>query len=110
MQTNRNKYLASSASAGRLHALRGEMVTFHEDPFLVEDESRCYSHFLDGLVVIQGDRILAAGPYADVAPIYPELTDIEQYPDSVIIPGMIDCHVHYVQSPMIGSFGDTLLQ
>lgn len=110
MQTNRNKYLASSASAGRLHALRGEMVTFHEDPFLVEDESRCYSHFPDGLVVIQGDRILAAGPYADVAPIYPELTDIEQFPDSVIIPGMIDCHVHYVQSPMIGSFGDTLLQ
>ncbi|MDE7125357.1 MAG: guanine deaminase, partial [Muribaculaceae bacterium] len=29
--------------------------------------------------------------------------------DSLILPGFIDSHVHYVQSPMIGSFGDTLL-
>ena len=93
-----------------LKGIRGEMVTFHEDPFLVEDESKCYSYYTDGLVVMQDRKILAAGPYSDIAPLYPELKDIDKYENSVIIPGMIDTHVHYVQSPMIGSFGDTLLQ
>lgn len=93
-----------------LKGIRGEMVTFHEDPFLVEDESKCYSYYTDGLVVMQDGKILAAGPYSDIAPLYPELKDIDKYENSVIIPGMIDTHVHYVQSPMIGSFGDTLLQ
>ena len=25
------------------------------------------------------------------------------------MPGFIDCHIHYVQSPIIGSYGDTLI-
>ncbi len=93
-----------------LKGIRGEMVTFHEDPFLVEDESKCYTHFPDGLVVIQDGKILAAGSFSEIAPLYPDLKDIDTYENAVIIPGMIDTHVHYVQSPMIGSFGDTLLK
>lgn len=93
-----------------LKGIRGEMITFHEDPFLVEDESKCYSYFTDGLVVMQDGKILAAGDYAELFPQYPELKEIDKYENSVIIPGMIDTHVHYVQSPMIGSFGDTLLK
>ena len=105
-----NRYIAASAQGGALKGIRGEMVTFHEDPFLIEDESKCYSHYSDGLVVMQDGKILAAGNYADIYPLYPELKDIDSYDNSVIIPGMIDTHVHYVQSPMIGSFGDTLLK
>lgn len=102
--------LPADADGAPLYGIRGEMVTFHEDPFLVEDEARCYTHLTDALVVIQEGRILASGEYSRIAPLYPELTDIEKYDDCVIIPGMIDTHVHYVQSPMIGSFGDTLLK
>lgn len=95
-----------------LKGIRGQMITFHDDPFLNEDESKCYSYYPDGLVVIKGDRIAAAGDYRQIAPSFPELKpeDIDTYDDCVIMPGMIDTHVHYVQSPMIGSFGDTLLQ
>lgn len=105
-----NKHIPYNPEGDTLKGLRGPMMSFNEDPFLVEDESRCYDYYEDGLVVIQNGIILAAGEYSVIDPLYPELTDIETYKDSVIMPGMIDTHVHYVQSPMIGSFGDTLLK
>ncbi len=92
-----------------LKGVRGQVLTFKADPFL-NNESECYDYYEDGMVVIQDGHILAVGPYSDLAPEYPELSDIDTYTDAVIMPGFIDCHVHYVQSPMIGSFGDTLLQ
>lgn len=95
-------------SGSALKGVRGQILTFKADPFLY-NEKECYDYFTDGLVVIQDGHILNVGNYADVAPQYPELTDVDTYTDAVIMPGFVDCHVHYVQSPMIGSFGDTLL-
>lgn len=105
-----NTHIPYDPQGSPLKAIRGQMITFNEDPFLIEDESRCYDYFTDGIVVMQDGRILAAGDYASIAPLYPELMDIDTYKDCIILPGMVDCHVHYVQSPMIGSFGDTLLK
>ncbi len=51
-------HIDADTQGAPLKGIRGEMITFHEDPFLVEDESKCYSHYSDGLVVIQGDNIL----------------------------------------------------
>lgn len=95
---------------GRLKAVRGQILTFKADPFL-HNENECYDYLADGLVVIQDGVIIDAGNYAEVSPRYPQLeqSDIDTYVNSLIVPGFIDCHVHYVQSPMIGSFGDTLL-
>ena len=92
-----------------LKGIRGQFLTFKADPFTCNSDA-CYDHIADGLIVIQDGRIAAAGNYADIAPRYPGLTDIDCYgADSLIMPGFIDCHLHYVQSPMIGSFGHTLL-
>lgn len=91
-----------------LKGVRGQIVTFKDDPFLI-NEDLCYDHYEDGLIVVQDGRVIDVGDYATVAPKYPTLKDIDRYTDSVIMPGFIDCHVHYVQSPMIGSYGDTLL-
>lgn len=102
-------FLPVNSAGGKLTGVRGEIVTFNTDPFLTDPE-KCYEHYIDGLIVIQDGRILEVGEYADIFKEYPTLTDIDQYKDSVIMPGFVDCHVHYVQSPMIGSFGDTLLQ
>ncbi len=41
-------------------------------------------------MVIQGDKILAAGDYMEVAAFYPDLKDIDRYDNAVIIPGMVD--------------------
>lgn len=92
-----------------LKGIRGQVLTFKADPFVNCDEE-CYDYFPDGLVVIQDGYILSVGDYRETVPAYPQLTDIDTYADAVIMPGFIDCHVHYVQSPMIGSCGGSLLQ
>lgn len=95
---------------GKLKGIRGQLLTFKADPFLF-NEQECYDYLTDGLVIIQDDHIVDVGDYSGIIGKYPALdkTDIELYTDALIVPGFIDCHVHYVQSPMIGSFGDTLL-
>lgn len=95
---------------GKLKGVRGQLLTFKADPFIY-NENECYDYYVDGLVVIQDDHIVDVGEYSAVSKKYPQLTDadIDVYENSLIMPGFIDCHIHYVQSPMIGSFGDTLL-
>lgn len=88
--------------------IRGEILTFKADPFLHPCEE-CYDHYSDGLVIMRDGHITDIGDYHDVITRHPGLIDIDSYTDSIIIPGFIDCHVHYVQTPMIGSYGDTLL-
>lgn len=108
MEKERN-YLPVNKNGGKLTGVRGEIITFIADPFLTNPE-KCYKHYVDGLIVIQDGIILEVGEYKDIHGHYPDLRDIDHHKDSVIMPGFVDCHVHYVQSPMIGSFGDTLLQ
>ncbi|MBD5228957.1 MAG: guanine deaminase [Bacteroidales bacterium] len=99
-------------NGGSLKGIRGPILTFKADPFIVSNEDDCYDHYTDGLIVMQDGRIVDVGDYRDTAPRHPALTeaDIDRYgADSLIMPGFVDCHLHYVQSPMIGSYGDTLL-
>lgn len=96
-------------NGGCLKGIRGQILTFKADPFFNKDED-CYDYLTDGLVVIQDGHILDVDNYNKIICNYPSLTDVDTYTDSVIMPGFVDCHVHYVQSPMLGSFGRTLLE
>ncbi len=106
--TDNISHLPVNPAGGPLKGVRGAMLTFRDDPAMAP-VSLCHDYYADGLAVIQDGRILAAGEYADVTPAYPGLTDIDRYEDALILPGFIDCHAHYVQAPMIGSYGDTLI-
>lgn len=99
----------SAASPGSgMKGVRGSFLTFCADPFIT-DEAQSYLCVDDGLIVIDDGKIVNAGDYRHTTALYPGLTDIDTYSDALIIPGMIDTHVHYVQTPMIGSFGCSLL-
>ena len=54
----------------------------------------------DGAVLVQGNRIIAAGPVGEV--VTPEGATVEtyDYPGKTVMPGMIDCHTHH------NGFGD----
>lgn len=104
-----NSPLPVNPSGGKLKGVRGPILTFKADPFLCDGQDS-YDYIEDGLVVMQDGRIIDVGDYSAVAPVYTSLKDIDTYEDALIMPGFIDTHVHYVQSPMIGSYGDSLLK
>lgn len=90
-------------------ALRGQIVYLDGNPF-ERDPQECLVHHPDGLVIMEADRITAAGPYAETAPLLPAGVTPVHYPDQLIMPGMIDTHVHYPQLQMIGAYGAQLLE
>lgn len=106
--TNNETTMRESSGTGRT-GIRGNILTFKADPFVV-GAKECYDYISDGLIVMSDGVIEAVGNFATLSESYRGLEIIDRYDDSkLILPGFIDCHTHYVQSPMIASFGDTLL-
>lgn len=88
-------------------ALRGPALTFVDDPFIVGDVA-AMKYESDGLVLIDQGQITAFGSYADLQDQLKGYV-VTHYPDSLILPGFIDTHVHYPQTQVIGSYGAQLI-
>lgn len=89
-------------------ALRGAALTFTGDPFAGPDED-CRVYHDDAALVMGGGEILDFGPAGDLLPDYGPDIAVTHYPESLILPGFIDCHVHYPQVQIIGGGGETLI-
>jgi guanine deaminase len=91
-----------------VRALRASILHCLADP---GDESRtsAYEYFDDGLLLVDDGHIVAAG---DAAHLLGDLTadaELVDYTGKLIVPGFIDCHVHFPQLDIIGSYGAQLL-
>ena len=64
--------------------------------------------FSDGAVAFADGRVLATGGYAEVRAAAPDAEVIDAQ-DAVLVPGLIDTHVHYPQIAVIGAMGLKLL-
>ncbi|WP_265444043.1 guanine deaminase [Flexivirga meconopsidis] len=62
----------------------------------------------DGAVLVRDGRIDGFGPYAQVRSAHPD-DDVVTLDSGVLIPGLIDTHVHYPQVRVIGGLGMPLL-
>ena len=93
---------------GSMTAIRGTAITFTDDPFRrpVED---CVRHETDAVILMADGVITAFGPAAEVLPEVPDGVEVHSYSDSLIVPGFIDCHVHYPQTEIIGAYGKQLI-
>lgn len=91
-----------------LTALRGSLVTCHDDPFLVGSQ-QAFRYEPDGLVICRDGIIETAGAYADTRTALPADAAIADHTGCLIAPGFIDTHVHYVQTGIIGAQGRQLL-
>ncbi len=85
-------------------AVRGRLVWLRDDPATAG--AAALVDIKDGLVVMDGERITAVGPANVLAA--PDL-DVTDYPNALILPGLIDTHIHYPQTQVIGSYGTQLL-
>ena len=89
-------------------ALRGTIVTCRDDPFLT-DPDRALTTEPDGIVVCRNGIIEQVGPAAEIIRSLPSGTPVTHHEGCLIAPGFIDTHVHYVQTGMIASHGEQLL-
>lgn len=64
--------------------------------------------YSDGAIAIQAGRIVAVGAYSEVQAQYPQATTTHLQ-GGLLIPGMVDLHVHYPQARIIGALGYRLL-
>jgi guanine deaminase len=88
-------------------ALRGTIVTCRDDPFLT-GSAQAFAVETDGIVICRDGRVTAVGPARELMSALPP-GGLEDYSGCLITPGFIDTHVHYVQTGMIASYGEQLL-
>lgn len=85
--------------------LRGLVVHTPVNPF---KESEALEAFSDGGVALQDGKIAALGNYVQVANRFSE-AETQDCRGGILLPGLIDTHVHYPQTRVIGAMGYTLL-
>jgi guanine deaminase len=92
-----------------VHALRGFRASLLR--FAPDHAQAVFDQ--DGLMVVGPgaagtQKVVAVGPYADVAPHYLGLA-VEHLPGRIIAPGFVDMHIHYPQTDVIGAPAEGLL-
>ncbi len=88
-------------------AFRASIYHCLADPGEAGDESAT-QYFEDGLLVVDDGSIIAVGDAVELLVENPDIA-VEAFPDMLIVPGLIDCHVHFPQVDIIASYGERLL-
>src|ERR671919_2289373 len=89
-------------------AIRGRILSFKEDPAEV-GEAASHTYLEDGVVLVEDGRIAALGDAAPMLKRLPEGTPVDDHAGHLILPGMIDPHIHLPQTQVIASHGAQLL-
>jgi guanine deaminase len=85
--------------------VRSRVAHTPRDPFAEEDALEAFD---DGAVAFRDGTVLATGPYASVRRGHPDAEVVDRR-DAILLPGLVDTHVHYPQIAVIGAMGLELL-
>lgn len=100
MQTKPLKYEAEYRQA-----YRAQILYFSHKSASPKDD---FSYFKDGLLVTHNGKIEAVGHYKSLINQYTNL-EVHDYSGKLLLPGLIDSHMHFPQTEMLASFGEQLL-
>ena len=89
------------------YTIIGRVLHFIDEPDLAEGQA--YEYYENGALVIEDGKIAFCGESAVGLSKYP-LNKVIDRRGQLIIPGMIDTHMHYPQTEMIGAYGEQLLE
>ena len=89
-------------------AIRGSILSYSDDPFR-KPVDECIYYESDGLIIVQAGKVSAVGPASELLSSMPADAQVTSYDDCLIVPGFIDCHVHYPQTEIIGAYGKQLV-
>lgn len=88
------------------HIYRGTVFFFTDSPLVKNDSYTCIP---DGALAVGPDgKVLETGAYDVIKAKYATFPETD-YSGQLIMPGLIDAHVHYPQTEIIGMYGKQLL-
>ena len=101
-----------SPDQGRvLKAFRASIVHLLDDPgHDIHPVPAAVEYIADGILLVENGHVAALGTASDMLARLPEDCELLEFPGQLIIPGMIDTHIHYPQTDMIAAYGEQLLQ
>ncbi|MGF0538847.1 guanine deaminase [Agrobacterium sp. ES01] len=89
--------------------IRARLLSFKRAPQSIDD-SASYFYEDDGGLLIEDGLISACGTFADIKARAPaDCTEIDHRPH-LVMPGLIDAHVHFPQMQVIASYAANLLE
>ncbi len=86
--------------------LKGKLFHTPKNPF---EHNGALEVFEEGGLLFKDGLILETGDYNQLKLSHPE-AQVLDYKDSFVLPGFVDCHVHYPQIPVLGAMGLRLLE
>ena len=93
---------------GMRTAFRGSVFHCLADPG-EHDREEAVAYFEDGLLVVEDGVVAELGDAGALMESLSGDTRLEDLSGKLIVPGLIDCHVHYPQLDVIASYGEELL-
>jgi len=88
-----------------IYIVRAQVAHTPSNPFVGEGTLVAFD---DGAVAFSGGRILACGPWSEVSGAFLDASVLDAR-DSLLLPGFVDCHVHFPQVRIIGAMGLELM-
>jgi guanine deaminase len=89
-------------------AFRASILHCLDDPGEHADSS-AVEYFADGLLLVEDGIIVALGEAKEMVPRLADDIEYIDHSGKLILPGFIDCHVHFPQIDIIASYGEQLL-
>lgn len=88
---------------------RGRLLSFRRAPQSLDDHDS-YLYERDGALLVENGLIVASGTFDIVRAGAPADVEVIDHRPHLILPGLIDPHVHFPQMQVIGSYAADLLE
>ena len=85
---------------------QGEILHCLDDPLEHED---AWEYFKDGILALEDGRIVACGHSGRLADRFQNADCWTRHENGLLVPGMVDTHIHYPQTEVIASHGRRLI-
>ncbi len=89
-------------------AFRASILHCLADPGEASLDSAC-EYLSDGLLIVENGVVAKLGAADSLLPQLGDDVAVQEFPGQFIVPGFIDCHVHFPQLDIIASYGEQLL-
>ncbi|MFU2512229.1 guanine deaminase [Pseudoalteromonas sp. ASV78] len=97
----------NSKNNNNLTVICADILDFVDDPAIAGENAHRF--FAKGALVIQQGKVIKLGFEQDILPTLDNTATIIRHDGKLVMPGMIDTHIHLPQTEMMGAYGEQLL-